>query len=186
MDVVLEWMSLIGLVLVAFNSAPFITLHLLAQPLRIKFAHFHGSLVTCFRRIHRSFVGYGNTCINFFEVTFNFDVFWMNCDLSWTCILNLFHPRFLQALEHTNFGWDMQIYRKGWDQFVRALIQTPNFCVLHNNALITIVLTPRLSTRTLPSSNIYSILVASKFYVNCMVLLNFGGAFKVHVSLLEC
>jgi hypothetical protein len=33
LDVVLEGMSLIGLAMVAFNSAPFITLHFLAQPL---------------------------------------------------------------------------------------------------------------------------------------------------------
>lgn len=177
----------IGLVLVAFNSAPFITLHFLAQPSWTLSSHtFMEVLVRCFRWIHRSFVVYRNTCINFFEVAFNFDVFWMNCDPSWTCISNLYHPRFLQALEHTKFGWDLEIYKKGQDQFVRALIQTPNFCVLHNNALTTIVLTLRLSTRTLLSLNIYSIPIASKFYVNCMVFLNFGGAFKFHMSLLEC
>ncbi len=82
-----------------------------------------------------------------------------------TCIIQ----GFFKLWSIQNFGQDLQIYKRGLNQFVRAFIQTPNFCVLHNNVLTTIVLTPRLSTQTLPSLNIYSIKFAFRFYVNCMV-----------------
>jgi hypothetical protein len=76
LDVVLEGMALIGLVMVAFNSASFITLHFFSTTfVNVKFTHFHESLITCFHQVHRSSVGYRNTCFNFCEVAFNFDFF---------------------------------------------------------------------------------------------------------------